>query len=314
MRSRNTGIFLLFLFSITTVFAQKQPIELSYEVRGDKSVAFSYKKNEPGSYFLRIDFPQLRNAHQSSYEQVIKYDHGKLLQLRPIHREEGIQFSYKYSFIRGIPNPDVDSLFQYALPVQDTKAVEIREASHVGEKYFSAERPINWTSYILYANKPETVHSMRRGLVVEVLDQFDANTDKDKTFTSDRNHVIIEHEDGTYAMYKGLNKGTIAVEPGDEVFPGNLLGEMQEFNKLLYRLDFSVYYLYNEEFDDNKAKSLREEKSNNKYLKPYFITKSGVIQIESGKEYLPEMNAAIFTREFSNREKRQYGKDPEAFK
>ena len=301
-------------FSLSNIQAQQQPIELSYEIRGDKSVAFSYIKNEPGSYFLRIEFQKLRNAHQNSYEQVIKYDHGKLLQLRPIHREEAIQFSYSYSFIRGIPNPEVDSLFQYSLPVKAGNTIEIREASHLGEQYFGAERPLNWTSYIVNSNKPDSVHSMRRGLVVEVLEDHETNTQNDKKYTSKRNHVIVEHEDGTYAMYKGLGKGTIAVEPGEKVYPGSLLGELQEFNKQLFRLDFSIYYLYNEEFEDNRAKSLQENKSNNKYVKPYFITSSGVTQIESGKEYTGVMNDEIFTREFTRRENKQFKKDPDSFR
>ena len=92
----------------------------------------------------------------------MKHDRGNLLKLAPANKEQNIGFSYDYSFIRGVPDPKVDSLFNYVLPFKKGKTIKINESSNLGEKYLGQEKPINWKSYVIDRTDADTVCSVRK--------------------------------------------------------------------------------------------------------------------------------------------------------
>jgi len=295
------------------LIAQNKNIEITYKRNSDKSVDISYTKELPGSYYLRLNFPILENCYPSEFEGVIKSSSGRLIELQPINKEQHVNFSYKYSFLRGVPNPKVDSLFNYTIPFKKGKKIKVQEASNLGEKYFGSEKPSNWKSYIVYTKSADTIHCMRKGIVVKITNKHKSDILFEKSYTSKRNSIIVEHSDGTYASYTGLKKNSFFVKLGQTVYPQTKIGIIEKFNKQNYRLSFAIYYLINANLESSKKQNLKNNKSQNEFLTPYFVTENGIDKLKSGKEHTVTFNKTILFEELTRREKRKQKKNPNIY-
>ena len=304
------------------LFAQNQNITINSNVNVNNSIDLNYEKILPGSYYIIVNFLDIRNCYTNEYEGVIKGHSGRLLNLKPINPQQGIGYSLKYSAVMGVPNPKVDSLFQYTLPFKIGKKVKIYEAGNLGEKYFGSEKPANWKSYVVHFKNPDSIFSMRKGIVVKLTNEYDDDASTTKIYTSKRNSIIIEHEDGTFAEYKGFKKNSFKVKLGQIVYPQTQLGTIELFNKSEnnYRFDFCIYYLFGLSFFDNndtEKKVTRVYTSNHgsryKFLTPNFLTSEGATSIESKKEYTGFFNETILLQEMTRSEKKKYLKKPTSF-
>jgi len=306
-------IFLTILGLNHKLISQNKNITITYKRNPDKSVDLSYTKELPGSYYLKLKFTTLTNCYPSDFEGVIKGNSGRLIQLKPINREKNVNFSYSYSSLRGVPNPKVDSLFNYTIPFKKGKKVRIDEAYNVGERHFGSEKPSKWKSYIIYTNNADTIVCMRKGIIVKITDKYESDTLYQKSYTSKRNSLIVEHSDGTYASYTGFNKNSLFVKLGQTVYPQTQLGIIDKFNNKKYRLSFAVYYLIDNNFERNEKQTLKNRKSRNEFLTPYFITENGTSKIEPRKEYTVMFDETILFQELTRREKKKYKKNPNIF-
>lgn len=304
-------VFLFIGFS-NNMFSQKKSIAIKTKKNKDKSVDFYYEKNVPGSYYLTIKFTSLENSGMNTFREVIKYRSGHLFTLTPNDADKNIRFSYKTSWIRGVPNPKTDSLFTYTLPFKKGKHVVIHESNNVGEKYFGDQKPINWKSYIIYRKQADTVTSMRKGVVVKIRNKFTADTSVTKRYTSKTNSVLIEHEDGTFANYKGFKKDAFLVKLGQEVFPQTNLGVLDVFNNS-YRLYFSVSYLVIDKINSKEKNTVTNRKRQHAYITPYYYTDSGSSQLVDKTKYKIMFDEEIFLKEFSKKELKKYKKNPAQF-
>lgn len=309
-------IFLLILTLQTTV-AQKRAIEVSYKRNPDKSIDFSYKKTKPGSYSLSIHFTKLENAFYNSSVLHIKSQSGHLFKLRPINKDEHIIFSYKSSYIRGITNPKVDHSFEYILPFSKGQSITINKASNVGEKYFGNKKPKNWESYIVAGKVQDSVFAMRKGIVVNIVNEHVFDTVYNRSFTTKTNSIRIEHKDGTYAIYKNLKKDSFLVKLGQTVYPRTKLGIMEKSikNKENYRLSFSIYFLSLDKFDNiqKEKRTLTNRKSYHEYIAPHFVTSDGVTTLEHKGKYSVDFDEEVLFKEFTKKEKKKYKKNPSMF-
>jgi hypothetical protein len=182
----------------------------------------------------------------------------------------------------------------------------------VGEKYFGSKKPIDWKSFIVYSNELDTIYSMRKGVVIEVIDKYINDAELNKAFTSERNYILIEHIDRSYASYKGFHKNQIFVKLGQKVYPHTVLGKLEKFNKTNYRLDFNTFH-YLENLLDDKKSTLKNRNHKTKYLNPNFFTDNINKKIESRESYNVSFNEEIKLQEFSRREKKKYKKKPNTF-
>ncbi len=312
------GILLIICF-LTIVginnklFSQNSPIEISYKRNDDRSIDFSYEKSVPGSYTVKVMFSDLENSNGSDYEGVIKASSGRLFSLRPNDDSRSISFSYSTSVRMGIVNPKIDSLLQYSLPFLKGKKLKIVEASNLGERFFGSERPKKWKSYIINRKRPDTVCSMRKGIVIRISNEHKTDTLQKKSFTSKTNSILIEHPDGTYASYSGFKHDSIFVELGQTVYPQTKLGVLDAFNVDNYRLYFSVYYLADDDLKKYRNLNLKTQKTPHVYLTPYFITDQGVEKLKPKTKYTVAFGEETLLREFTRREKKKYKKNPELF-
>lgn len=305
--------FIVFLLGFDSkIAAQNQDIIISTYTNTDNSVDLLYEKKLPGSYYIGIEFSNMTNCYTNDYKTVINGSSGMVLKLRPIEPKQGIGYSFRYYYILGEPNPKIQKDFIYTLPLKKGKKVKIFEAQHLGEKYFGTEPPVNWKSYIINSNTPDTICSMRKGIVVRITNDYDSNNSNGLQYTSRRNSLVIEHPDGTFAEYTGFNKEAIFVKLGQTVYPQTQLGVIDLFNTI-YRFDFSVYFLFDKNLKTNQKMTLKNYKSKYEFVTPSFITNLGVVQIEPEMEYMVDSNESVMTQEFTRSEKKKYTKEPLLF-
>jgi len=295
------------------LLSQNKNIEIIAKRNPDKTIDISYTKELPGSYYLNLEFTTLTNCSESSIKRVIKNSSGRLIKLRPANSEKHITFSYKYSTITGNPNPKVDSLFNYTIPLMNGKKVRFIEASNLSERLFGSKKPINWKSYFIYRKKPDTICSMRKGVVVQIINKFETDTLLKKSYTNKINTIRVEHSDGTYAFYTGFKKNSIFVKLGQTVYPQTKLGILDVFNTGRYRLSFAISYLIDTNLKTQKKQNLKNQKSRYAYLTPYFITENGSEKLIPKKKYIVTSNEKTLFEEFTKREKKKYKKNPEIF-
>jgi len=290
----------LILFGCAISFkadAQEQQVNITYKINTDKSVDFSYEKPDPGTYTVMLKFNNLTNSTGQS-EQVfnIKGYSGNFLTLRPQNKEQGIGFSYRYSYIRGRLDPKYNAGFVYLLPYKKGSKVTATETVWIGSKYFGKTSPEDWKAYRFYTNNEDTVTAIRKGVVVEIKDLYDTEKMDGVEFTNNANKIVIEHPDGTLATYTDFKKGTIMVKLGQTVFPETALGINSKVNgRGRFNISLSIIYL--------KTSDLESTNSLYGFVTPHFDTSdSGDTILITQKEYTAADTPEIIGKELSKKE------------
>ena len=78
----------------------------------------------------------------------------------------------------------------------------------------------------LNTNPHNDIYSAGRGVVVEVVDGLDNDPSSAGTVASWGNYVKIRHTNGLYSRYAHIEKGTIHVSVGDEVYASTIIGRI----------------------------------------------------------------------------------------
>lgn len=130
--------------------------------------------------------------------------------------------------------------------------------------------------------------AVRKGIVVNVVDRYEADTTMHKKYTSKVNCVLIEHEDGSYASYSGFKRGEIIVKEGDVVFPYTMLGKLSQYDAdKFFDLRLSIYY---KEIPIGIGESIRSKLDEDNPLlatiNPYFMTTLGIRKIDPNGDHL----------------------------
>ncbi|TGK06941.1 M23 family metallopeptidase [Leptospira semungkisensis] len=127
----------------------------------------------------------------------------------------------------------------------------------------------NSLDFVLTEGTP--ILAAREGTVVEAEDKFTVGM-KDPTLIDKANHIIIEHSDGTVAIYGHLKPEGVIVKTGDKVIAGQRIGYSGNTGYSTGpHLHFEVYR--------------PEENRRKKTFPTLFVTETGE------KEYLSEENA-----------------------
>tara|TARA_R110002111_G_C5963786_1_gene369729 strand:+ start:499 stop:1446 length:948 start_codon:yes stop_codon:yes gene_type:complete len=291
------------------LFAQNDIIQVTSKRNDDKSVDISYTKKLPGSYYVKLEFTSMTNCYQRDFEKVVKSNSGKLLKLRPINDKEHINFSYKLNYIKGHPNPKVDQDFVYVLPFKKGESITVIATTNLKETYFDAEKDTNWKSFAVDRAAAETIFSMRKGIVIEVISQYNTDTTNTYKYTSKMNRITVEHEDGTFARYIGFKRDSIFVKLGQTIYPQTKLGVLDIFNNTNYRLYFDISYLKAVDFNSIRERTIVSE-NQTAHITPYFYSSSEPVFLENNSDYIVEINEDILFKEFTRREKKKYKKNP----
>lgn len=110
-----------------------------------------------------------------------------------------------------------DSSYVYRLPYEDGKSIFLVQA------YNSNMSHKNELS-LDFKMKPGTkIHAARTGIVIAIKEDSDEGGLKDEYF-SKGNHIIVQHIDGSKAMYWHLRQNGVLPNTGDTVQCGQLIG------------------------------------------------------------------------------------------
>lgn len=296
-------LIIIILFISQFSFAQNNVLRVTSQRNNDKSITFSFNKEKYGSFFLSVWFTELNNSHSRGYNNVVKGLNGRLFTIKPDDENQGIGSTYRAWYIRGVPNPKLDTNYTYLLPLGIAQSAVIRTMTNVNSMYFGSAKPKGWSAYLFYMNVGDTVFASRKGVVVEVTNNYTYDTLNIVSYKSKVNSVLIEQTDGTLASYKGFTQNGIWVEEGQTVFPRTPLGIVSAYDKREQgQLRFSIYYLDYTNLKTENKNTFKNKISYYSYIEPYFLTKDGSIKLESGQSYKTVINNEIIFREFTKRE------------
>jgi Peptidase family M23 len=115
--------------------------------------------------------------------------------------------------------------------------------------------------------KGSIICAAREGVVIEIKKDSDAGGLKDE-YLSHGNHIIIQHNDGSKAMYWHLQKDGVFVAKGDTVDAGQKIGLSGNTGYTAFpHLHFQV------------------ENKNGREIATRFLTKKGVVYLRPGFSY-----------------------------
>ena len=265
---------------------------------------FTYSKKVPGSFHLTLDFARLQNADDPRFSRTVQGMNGNLFTLRPNNPEQGIGFSFKYQYIRGKLNPKIDLDHIYIIPFAKNRTIKTGRLEYMTGIY-GDRPPKDWRAILFYAQPEDTVYAARKGLIVEIIDQYDPENINGYTFRSKANSVLIEHDDGSFAQYIVLKKNSVMVTPGQTVYPRTPLALAGTYDSPENsQLRFLVYYLYNTE--KNKGKETLSNRTHyNAYIDPVFKSKGAVLPLKDESEYTVDYTETLVEKEMSKREKKK---------
>ncbi|MEM7575049.1 MAG: hypothetical protein AAF433_19240 [Bacteroidota bacterium] len=297
---------LISLLCLFPIFGEAQiplDIELTPRVQRDRTIDFIYEKRLPGVYTLYIEFLELENSQFKTRTFTLDGSRGTLFTLIPNFNDLGISFRYRFSFLPGEINPNVDLNYTYLLPFAADAITSVFEVTDNLAFHFGQNLPENRKSY-RFVTEENTVYATRAGTVINVEDKF-SNPDPLLENTSVQNEIVVLHEDGSRATYRGFVQGGVFCKIGDEIIPGQelgLIGDASTTNQLI----FMVYYLTDFDFSENEGR-LIAPLSSYSYLEPQFLTEvGGSTALDHGQSYVSSWSDEVITAEMSRREKRRY--------
>lgn len=301
-------LFLLIFNGLLTVNAQEAQIKVSTRVNSDNSVGFIFDKSDPGTFTLQLNLRDLSNAiSQTETEQTfnLKSYQGNFFTLKPENKEYGVGYAYSYHFIRGKLKPKYDPGFIYLLPHKLGTKVQMAEASFLDAQYFGNKTPDDWKCYSFYTKQEDSVTAVRKGVVVQIKDEYDAEVNEGVAYTSRNNELMIEHADGTIAVYRGLKKGSLSVKVGQTVLPGRAIG-LNAKNGSAHSITFLLIYLKSNDIEASRNQNLKNSKSFYGFVTPHFFTEGNPDLVLSPKEeYTAAANPELIKKELTKKELKQ---------
>ncbi len=300
------------LFLIINSYGQQKALEITFKHNDDKSIDFYYQKISPGSTLIVLNFSRLENCNSKRViKKTVKGTSGSLLTLKPEDEKRGINFSYSYSYITGSSKPKINKEFKYLLPFKNGKEVLALDLHYLGKR-FGNSAPKNWKSIQFLTNPNDTVYTSRKGVVVEIKNEFNEDNSSEFSYKKEANHILIEHKDGTLAKYGVLKRNSMMIKVGDKVYPNTPIAITGTYDKPENsQLRFEVYYLDKSNLDSfhlREKQTLANQKHYYAYLNPFFNTKSGVTQLNSEEKYTTSINDELIEFEMTKREKKKRGK------
>lgn len=274
MKNLLKPIFVTLAFTLTfiSLSAQERAFKLEAKVNSNRSVDFNFEKLDPGTHTVVVNFKTLSNSYNPGAFFTANDYSGRLFTLTPSNKDQGIGFSYSFSYIRGKLKPKYDANFIYLLPYKTGVKVQVAEASFLGATYFGDTTPDDWKSLRFYTTAQDTVTAIRKGVVVDIKDLHETLDESGVAFTSKTNELIIEHPDGTLATYRGFKKGSFVVKLGQTVFPSTPLGLNSKYDKNgKYNVSIMITYLKSSDLAD-RATSLSKSNSFYGFVNPHFMT------------------------------------------
>jgi len=299
----------VFLFFIS-VQAQDKKLVIKSKRNEDRTVTFFYEKTDPGSLIVSMKFRDVENAQASDVFKTIKGRSGTFHTLEPLNPKKGIRYGYSYRYTRGVLKAKVDKEFIYALPYKEGVKSKVRELRNLGEHYLDEEVNQSWKSFQFLFKKADTICAIRKGMVVEVVDDHLVYK-KGTRYSNRRNKIIIQHEDGTFARYSVLKKGGMMVKVGDKVYPQTPIAIAGSYgDEDINELRLLVYYVSDASYLKKEYDSKNKRNPNRStFINPTFFLNENTGKLEPKNVYVSQFSKEILEKEMSKREQKRYYKN-----
>lgn len=306
--SRLSTIITLLLFIILSSDAFARQSSINIEVQGNSRDGYTfYATNQsPTPYIVTVDFSILENLRASTslpFSRNVNHSRTRLFNLTREMDNYRTNYRYRYRTHFGCLNTEPVDV-EYLLPYPEGVQARAGELSYIYEE-INRGTPEDWYSIVFYMDDESTIHAARKGTVISMRDE-DNSTQEGLVFSSNRNFVVVAHDDCTFSRYSTFRDGKIFVEIGDTVYPGDSLGEMagEEFG-FGNQIRLLTYYRNDESVTFNREDS--EEIHNWHYVQPAFRTGTGKSQtLDTGKEYISIHPEEVITEEMGRRERRRW--------
>ncbi len=143
----------------------------------------------------------------------------KILKFTIQDPHQASQFQTLYSTTMGRVNPDYDKNYLYALPYERGKSHQLTqgfngEQTHKGQSAYALDFKMD---------EGTKIHAMREGVVV-ALEEKQTEHGFSPEFANKANFIVIQHDDGTMAMYGHLQPNGVKVRLGQKVYKHALIG------------------------------------------------------------------------------------------
>ncbi|MCA1755232.1 MAG: M23 family metallopeptidase [Spirochaeta sp.] len=203
----------------------EQQVELVSREAENGDYEFYAVNNHVIPVWLNVAFPELINMEASvdlPYNGLIEADGEETFLFRLHSSGQGRRrgYSVRYRYARGDPRTVVhDDSYIYLLPFAHGEKYRVTQGyhgafTHHGENTYAVD-------FDMVTGTP--VHAARAGVVIEVK-QDSTRGGPSARYSSDANYVLIMHSDGSFGNYVHLRPNGAAVQVGDKIYAGDLVG------------------------------------------------------------------------------------------
>ncbi|MHA7128964.1 hypothetical protein [Algoriphagus namhaensis] len=210
----------LFLLS-HTLFAQ---VELVAEQDHLRNLTFKSINSSEIPQTIRLEFAELTNLKSLEGNVIfLVAEPGmrKLIELQSIYSNEKTSFRYNTQLYKGLVDPAFDRDFQYLIPLNPAKQVDMRPLKSAQPQSSSSEI---YTGVLFLVDEQTAVKCPRKGIISALqMDQKESENTLDNF--EKENFIEVYHEDGTFTRLSGLAPNSALVALGETVFPGQDLAE-----------------------------------------------------------------------------------------
>lgn len=247
-----------------TIFDNRiaSPIEMDVQQK-DNTLIFNVISKSYYTYDFKIKFRQCQNLSPNITEKQFLIHKGtnRLFTLKVVDINQPPQYEYSIEYAMGSPNSKADLSFPYLIPIGSNKIVNLLSSNEDGKITYHLNQ--------FKMKQNDTVFCIRKGLVTALPDN---KSEVDRIKSSS---LEVLHNDGTVAIYEGIDKRLINLKLGQIVYPGQPLGQIGDPAVLVlyvcsFQGDGKIQNL-NTYFTDENENLISPERILNKRL-PYPIS------------------------------------------
>lgn len=197
--------------------AQKPSVQITASTAPDNSLVFDADVTGYGTFTIRLDLYNIRNAADQENRSVYAEAFGsdlptRILSVSPLDGSKPAEADFQWNWIQGKVDAAPDLGFVYRLPVPAGRITTVRSLTP-SETGMMRDNLSNFIMWQFSTRDHDQVFAIRKGKVIFV-----------QGYSPDQNSrggstIIVEHADGTQARYAGLMEDSATVIPGDTVYP-----------------------------------------------------------------------------------------------
>lgn len=258
--------------------AQNKGVKLTEVLGADNAIHVMAEPSGYGNFTIWLTVTETHNAKDAPtipYETTCTIN-GKteILSLYPQDVSKPAKAEYYIDWINGKVNTLPDLEFIYRVPVEDKTKTTIKSITPA-QADMARNNTSNFRIWQFSAKAGEPVFAVREGVVIHAEDSGRPESGDDQWAGA---MAIIEHSDGTQAIYSGIIGGTLTIKEGDTISSSQRIGSAGKFFDSTAGVRVGVYnYISNR----NKA-AHPTMKIQNDFINPLYSTSEGNMILEDG--------------------------------